>query len=245
MKLSIIIPNYNKVDKLKRLLDSIIALSLDDYEIIIVDDGSNAETRQFLSTLTQYKVLLKPNIGGPAEGRELGYKISKGDFIYFCDNDDELLPDFKLCVEEAISLNMPIYQFSSLYCHENGTESFKKHKESKQVSISELEKEYGWNLIWTHIYRRDVLEDIKFVFYGPGEDRLVCLQIYEKFPTVFVTDKVGYKHYFGDETHLARKIYMDKNKMVQLRRNKQLFKEIVPNPKLDLTKRIFSKETSR
>lgn len=240
MKLSIIIPNYNKVNELKRLLKSIESLSLDDYEVIIVDDGSNDETKQFLLSLP-YKVLLKPNIGGPAEGRELGYKISKGDFIYFCDNDDELLPDFKVCLEEAIKLNLPIYQFSSLYHKENGTETFKKHKESKQVSISELEKEFGWNIIWTHIYRRDVLKDIKFVFYGPGEDRFVCLQIYEKFPTVFVTDKVGYKHYFGDETHLAKRIQIDKNRALSQLKNKQLLKEIIPNPKLELTRKYFPK----
>jgi len=88
MKLSIIIPVYNNYNLLKQCLESILKQSFDDYEIIIVDDGSekqidvsNFEFR--ISNLKSFRIFH----GGAPKARNFGFEKSTGEYIFFCDAD--------------------------------------------------------------------------------------------------------------------------------------------------------------
>jgi len=88
--ISVIIPAYNDVRHLEKCLASIFAQSFKDLEIIVVDDGSAETAAKKISEIAVgIRVAHFPHIGA-AGARNSGFKISSGEFIFFCDADVEL-----------------------------------------------------------------------------------------------------------------------------------------------------------
>ncbi|MCT8137621.1 glycosyltransferase family 2 protein [Anaerobacillus sp. CMMVII] len=96
MKVSIIVPVYNTKKYLKRCLDSLINQSLEDIEIIIVNDGSTDDSQKVINKYhkkypTKIVPIVKEN-GGPGIARNYGIKKAKGDYLGFVDSDDWVDP---------------------------------------------------------------------------------------------------------------------------------------------------------
>ncbi|EIF6290040.1 glycosyltransferase [Clostridium perfringens] len=90
---SIIIPTYNRADRILKTLKSAINQSYKNIEIIIIDDNSDDNTEQIVKKYLNDKVHYyknKVNLGG-AKSRNVGVKKSNGDIIAFLDSDDEWL----------------------------------------------------------------------------------------------------------------------------------------------------------
>ncbi len=88
MDFSIILPTYNRLSQLKRALQSIFKQDFGDYEVVVVNDGSNDGTDLYLKSLTlpKLKWIFQDN-KGPAAARNAGIKIAKGKYIVFTDDD--------------------------------------------------------------------------------------------------------------------------------------------------------------
>lgn len=102
MDLSIIVPVYNTREaSLKRCFQSIFRLHNMDFELLIVDDGSQKSVGDYCEQLagrdTRCRYFRKEN-GGVSSARNMGLAESKGDFVMFVDSDDEVLPD-TFCAE--------------------------------------------------------------------------------------------------------------------------------------------------
>jgi len=97
MKASIVVATYNRKDKLKKCLNALANQTYpkEDYEIIIVDDGSTNGTYEFLKE-KQKEIknlrIFRQNNKGPAAARNLGVKNAKGEIIFFTD-DDVIVPN--------------------------------------------------------------------------------------------------------------------------------------------------------
>jgi len=92
-KVSVIIPTYNSAQYICETLDSVLAQTYKDYEIIVVDDGSTDNTREVLKPyMSKIKYIYKEN-GGPASARNVGIKNARGEYIAFLDSDDIWLPE--------------------------------------------------------------------------------------------------------------------------------------------------------
>lgn len=91
MLISIIIPTYNRVQFLIETIDSILSQTYSNFELIIVSDGSNDNTKQKVNQIKDPRIKfieLEKNYGYPAKARNEGIKISKGEYIALCDDDD-------------------------------------------------------------------------------------------------------------------------------------------------------------
>ncbi len=89
---SVIIPTYNRVAFLKRTLESVFAQRYDQFEIIVVDDGSTDLTMDYLKSLGQrVRIVHQPNLG-PGAARNLGVKHAEGAYLAFLDSDDLWFP---------------------------------------------------------------------------------------------------------------------------------------------------------
>ena len=91
MLISIIVPTYNRVSLLIETVNSILAQTYEDFEIIVISDGSTDNTQKEISKIKDSRlkfIQLKKNYGYPAKARNEGIKFSKGKFIAFCDDDD-------------------------------------------------------------------------------------------------------------------------------------------------------------
>lgn len=91
--ITVIMPVYNGARFLKKTLDSLLAQTCDDWELIVVDDGSTDATPDLLATYTdrRFKKIRKAN-GGEAQTRNTGLRHATGEFIAFLDADDLYLP---------------------------------------------------------------------------------------------------------------------------------------------------------
>ena len=91
MKISIIIPIYNSENTIEKLINTILEQTYDDYEIILVDDGSQDNSLDLINKMAKIdkriRVFSKKN-EGPGLARKYGYMQAKGDLLFFIDSDD-------------------------------------------------------------------------------------------------------------------------------------------------------------
>ncbi|WP_434756692.1 glycosyltransferase family 2 protein [Paenibacillus amylolyticus] len=90
-KVSVIIPVYNRAKYLQECLDSVLIQTLEDIEIICINDGSTDDSYQILMDYEQKDrriIILNQNNQGVASSRNNGLKIAKGEFVIFMDSDD-------------------------------------------------------------------------------------------------------------------------------------------------------------
>ena len=85
-KFSIIIPTHNVEKYLKKCLDSVMAQTYKDYEVIVVDDGSTDNSKKIAK---KYKInLIETEFVGVSEARNMAIKKATGDYLVFLDSDD-------------------------------------------------------------------------------------------------------------------------------------------------------------
>lgn len=86
---SIIIPAYNRKNLLKIAIDSVLYQTFDNFELIIVDDGSHDNTKGILNEFKDKRIFyVYQHHKGASSARNKGIKLSKGKFICFLDSDD-------------------------------------------------------------------------------------------------------------------------------------------------------------
>ena len=112
IKISIVVPVYNLQEELPRCLNSILAQSYDNLEVIVVDDGSSDGSRKVICEYSKRDSrivsLFKEN-GGVTNARLAGVEIATGDYIGFVDGDDEIESDmYELLINNALKYSADI-----------------------------------------------------------------------------------------------------------------------------------------
>ena len=96
MKYSLIVPLYNRQDTIRACLDSLLVQEEQDYEIIIVNDGSTDTSGEiadeYANKFNNIKVIHKEN-GGLSSARNAGIEVACGNYLLFPDSDDEYKPN--------------------------------------------------------------------------------------------------------------------------------------------------------
>ena len=88
---SVVIPTYNRENIIKNAIDSVLSQSFQDFEIIIIDNGSTDKTKQFIKSYSNAKIKYFYQIGSgsPASPRNAGIRNSSAPWVCFLDSDDE------------------------------------------------------------------------------------------------------------------------------------------------------------
>ena len=109
-KVSVIIPTFNRAQYIAETIKSVLNQTDNDFEIIVVDDGSNDNTREVLKAfINKIKYIYKENAGA-ASARNVGIKNAQGKYIVFLDSDDLFLPK-KLEIQVPILDKYPEIDF--------------------------------------------------------------------------------------------------------------------------------------
>lgn len=114
-RISVIIPTYNREELLPRALRSAISQSATPAEVLVVDDGSDDNTREVVKEIAasadmEIRYLYQPN-RGPAAARNRGIRAASSEYLAFLDSDDEFHPD-KLAIQSALLRGRPDYRIS-------------------------------------------------------------------------------------------------------------------------------------
>lgn len=110
-KVSVIIPAYNGDRYIGEAIESVLSQTYDDYEIIVVDDGSTDNTHQVIQQYSDHRLRYYAQANqGVAASRNFGLSVATGEYIAFLDQDDVFLP-YKLsnqvaALEQNSSLGM-------------------------------------------------------------------------------------------------------------------------------------------
>lgn len=102
LKISVVIPLYNKERTIVQTIESVINQTFTDFEIVVVNDGSTDKSASLVAGLDDPRVrLINQENGGVSKARNTGIKEAKGKYIAFLDGDDCWMPNH---LEEIVSL---------------------------------------------------------------------------------------------------------------------------------------------
>gem|GEM_PF-205387 len=100
---TVVIPTYNRASFITKTIFSVLAQTCQNFELILVDDGSTDDTQSVVSQITDPRIIYKlKNNGERASARNLGSKMARGQYITFLDSDDLLYPNFLERAYESI-----------------------------------------------------------------------------------------------------------------------------------------------
>lgn len=93
--MTVILPTYNRLHYLRQAVQSVLAQTFTDWELIIADDGSDEQTRAYLGgceALPRVRVMLLLRLGNPGAVRNVALREARGEYIAFLDSDDLWMP---------------------------------------------------------------------------------------------------------------------------------------------------------
>lgn len=168
--ISVVVPIYNAEKYIRRCVDSILAQSYRNLEVILVDDGSTDSTPGILDEYAEVdervKVIHKKNVGH-AHSRNRGLEAATGVFITFMDCDDYMYPDFMekmygaICVDDS---DLACCSFN--YVDEQGQKLGWSEPELERAAASSIEAQKDFltkvrieGFSWNKLVRRSILID--------------------------------------------------------------------------------------
>lgn len=183
MKLSVIVPVYNTERFLRKCLDSLLAQTFKDYEIIVVNDASPDQSQSIIDEyMEKYDCItcIKKANGGISDARNAGLKIASGEYISFIDSDDYIREDmFEKMIKKAESEDFDLVCCDMNYIFEDGTtEVVSSHIESDLHDFEAIKASMTriYPAPWNKIYHRRLFthgvrftkgvwyEDMEFIY---------------------------------------------------------------------------------
>lgn len=207
MMISVIIPIYNKEKYIRTILNQIKTQSFEDFECLLIDDGSTDDSGvacdEFAQSDHRFKTFHIEN-NGVSHARNLGLSMATGKYITFIDSDDEIHIDYLKNLYECISNNnvdLVIGSYTKIWDNTNKTEEIIYHNLQGIHSMKDLLSDfaptqskygiYGW--CWSKIFPKSLLEGTYFnEELNLAEDFDFYLDLYPKINSVYIDDKPYY-----------------------------------------------------
>ena len=202
--LSIIVPIYNVEAYLSRCIDSILAQTFTDFELILIDDGSPdrcAEIMEEYAAKDSRIVTIHQKNGGVSAARNAGLDIAQGEYVMFCDSDDtvsDIWASSMLSIAEKYSPSLVSCNCGSLpslrTSKDNGTVTTKVFQECEFFDYL-LSTPIGD--VWNKIFKRSIIEQREVRFHSEisyGEDKLFVLDyllaVQSSFSAIHISEKL-------------------------------------------------------
>jgi len=167
MKLSIVIPVYNVEGTLDRCIESVLSQGIDDFEVILVDDGSTDNSLAICKkwqTKNMHILTIHQDNQGLSAARNTGISKATGELITFVDSDDFLEKGTYLAVmaqaEKHDIVEYPIYSFHQTSRQRMITFSDKVYTNPESYWLET--KGYCHTYAWNKIYKRSLFDNIRF-----------------------------------------------------------------------------------
>lgn len=221
-KISIIVPIYNAEKVLKRCLDSILNQSYKNFELILINDGSKDKS---IDIINEYKKkderirVIDNKNKGVSETRNIGIKISQGEYIQFIDSDDFIDPYMIENTLEDIEKNKADSIITGMYLDiesENGVKSsnqtfkYKIEEGKKNIAVAVMDRLNGTyiNSPVNKIYKKSIIIENNIYMdkrIDLGEDLLFNLEYLKNCKKVIFDDKCYYHYCMKAEESLTFK----------------------------------------
>lgn len=235
--ISIIVPVYNVKDYLNRCIDSILAQTYTNLEILLIDDGSTDGSGQICDEYKdkdkRVRVFHKTN-GGASTARNLGLDKAKGEFIGFVDSDDYIKADMyaSLCkyMEKEVDIvccgtallfptrmHKPVKLFGKLK-----TPSIYSNQQAVKELLLVRDLTFS---SWNKVYKRKLFQGIRFPEGKICEDYPVIYQVIKKSRKVVNSGEVKYFHCYRADSISKRQFHIRRMSYVLFTRD--IFRDVI------------------
>ena len=199
---SIIIPVYNVKEYLEKCLESVLSQSFEDFECILIDDGSKDGSSELCDKLaaqdSRIHVVHKEN-EGVAIARNTGIRMAAGDFLMFLDSDDTFSLDLlEMSASKLKQTNSDILVFGYQRVKDNGMSIYQSLPEENCSITSLLNDGYDLSfLLWNKIYAKKLfdgidLERLKGITFS--EDSILTIDLLSKSDKICFLPILGYNY---------------------------------------------------
>ena len=227
MLFSVIVPMYNASKSIRLCLDSILRQNFDDYEVIIINDGSTDDSGSICREIANGndKVLLYTfENGGVGKARRRGIQRARGDFLIFVDVDDFISPDLLNTLAGIIEFqgDVELIRYHSNLINDDEHKNHQRYNSDVNLNIpmtgldalrawTNLEKKYA--LYWLFAFKRELFDRVTPM------PELRCYEDVAYIPLliasanmVISTDYVGYNYVCDTSDSLTNSQNIDKQR---------------------------------
>ena len=214
--ISIIINAYNAEKTIEKCIKSILENDYEDYEIVIVNDGSTDKTEEIIQLFASNKIKYysKKNTG-IADSRNFGIEKAKGEYITFVDSDDYVSNKYFEGLSKYLNEGIDIIKRKAIIVKDNIEEKiqgpvFEKCTGEEAFNKLCFEDKYIETL-WSYIIKKSLIEENNFKFTPNffNEDFELLLLIILKAKTIVSLDKYVY-YYIQTENSIMRENNLEK-----------------------------------
>lgn len=243
-KVSVVVPVYNSEKTLKKTLSALLSQTLKDLQIICINDGSTDSSQAILEYFAKENpnmVVIKTDNKGAYKAREEGIRIAIGDYIGFCDADDEPLPNFyEKMVDKADKEGADLVVSAYTRIKDNGSSNIEM---SNFCNTSlPISSDSGWlvsvnTALWNKIVKAPLVKEVPKLQKPPRimEDALLLFLIYPKAKKIAFINEPLYNYYIASNSTMSTTSFVEINEILacwdQVRKNasdtEDKFEEII------------------
>lgn len=212
-KVSVIVPVYNAESTIKKCIRSILAQTYKNFELILVDDGSEDNSSNICNKYkydTRVKAFRIQNHGA-AYARNFALNHSMGEYLMFCDADDYYAEDYIYQMVRTIQLTKADIVISGYFFEKNQRFHSSVKMKSKSLSKNEIIKHMTIDtdlggFPWNKIFRRTIINNLRF-----PEDLLIMEDAYFFLGAMQNTENIYYLakplyYYCNNSNSITKKI---------------------------------------
>ena len=207
-KISVIVPVYKVEQYLPRCIDSILAQTFTDFELLLIDDGSPDNSGkicdEYAKKDARIRVFHNQNQGVSAT-REFGVQHAQGVFIQFVDSDDWIESNmFELMYDKAVQEQAEIVGCNFIEVYKDHSHEVRCFYESKDAFVRDIIASH-WGVVWKHLVKRQLYIDNDIHFpkgINGGEDYIVCVKLFTNAKQVTCVDKSLYNYNRSNESSI-------------------------------------------
>lgn len=209
-KLSVIVPVFNAAKYLHRCVDSILIQNFTDFELLLIDDGSQDDSSKICDDYAEkdyrVKVLHKEN-GGVSSARNIGLELSKGKWISFVDADDYISYDFYDDIMEHSDADVIQKSYAEIISSEQTkTVNVISEELESQRDIELFFVRKRNNALWDKIIKKELIGNSRFdTRISIGEDLIFFLTLIHKIKR-YCLSNMGRYYYVKNENSAMSKV---------------------------------------
>ena len=218
--ISVIMPVYNTSEFLEESIESVLAQTFSDFELILVNDGSTDNSGQICAQYAQKDpriVVINKENGGLGSARQAGMDAAKGKYITFPDSDDYLKSDaYEKCIDilETKAPDLVLFGYRKVFMNKSAEGEIKDVFLPDELDLSTAEqcREYYakyvfgglMNQTWNKLYRRSIIDEhnMKHELYRRAQDSFFTGE-YFKYVNSMITipEALYYYRTFGTQNY--------------------------------------------
>ncbi len=222
-KISVIVPVYKVEEFLPQCLDSILAQTLTEMEIICVNDGSPDNSLKILEEYAKKDdriVIINQKNGGLSSARNTGIKSATGEYIGFVDSDDWIEPDFYHNLYQAAKEHNADIVGTGFYSVKNNKKKLSYFVTETKTALTPEEKFKIFkmpknNFVWNKIYKKDMIckQDLFFPIGMTYEDIIWSSTVMEQSLKAVMIQGAGYNYRYNANS-IVHTTFSDSKKLL-------------------------------